>query len=838
MARTRYLNAGVDGYGSGQPGGQGDRGATHTLSLSSNNPYYFNDFVSRWRLYVGMFQTSWEARKIIKIVVEDALRKEWIAENIPEEMTKRIWIRLKQLNFTNALKRSLMLERLMGGCLTFMGIEDNQDNPDSRYNPRAGNKLCFTNPIPISRIARLSWDHDPLSAGYMRPNSYLINQQEVDVSRLLVWNGDPLFDPYDYTLQNFRSNLAGFGPSKLAPIWDDIIKAIGTRQAAYQLIQTNNAIIMAVNNLQDLQGTTSGKQALEKVKSIANQISMWRAAVVDGENVQVKTKPASFGSVPELLMTFIQILSAASDIPATRFIGQAPGGLNATGESDLENYYNMIDSYQHQKIEPGLRKIYDVIGYHEFGAEWKKERENLDFNFPPLWNPSELEEAQTHTLNIDNALKLYEMNMISDAKVVEEINAKKALSVELEESDIQTIDDSGLGIPNGVNAQDEFKKLALGKEVSTQPGDKPSAPTIPIPQKQQITQPLTPKVTVPLKNKYWTGIDFENSQKEKFELDGLAKDFWRKLIQDSMDKFGISFDLENDDSVQNIQTYTVSSDEPIVRVKYQLCQAGGDWQNPVNYFRCQLVKGYFSGLSFYGKNNGCFIFIPSFTEGNENLVKGKGKIKWIAGHSDESEFKKTNHSVLVKSWKVYLDDLLQEKRKVENKIPLDKLPEPTEKQKESGNYKKHHIKVQGLDISVENPQGSVRKSKDSDNEPWEVKMPAHYGYVKKTEGKDGDQVDVYIGPEEDSELVFVVDQQNPDTQEFDEHKCILGTLSMVQAKDLYVKSFSDNKGKDRIQAITPVYMDVFKEWLKTGATTVPYSNTISLKVKGGRTKRK
>jgi phage-related protein (TIGR01555 family) len=313
-----------------------DRGYGSYIPLTNDNPYSSTDFIYRWRQYVAMYEMSWEARKIIRIPVEDALRKGWQATGIPEDAASSIQNRLDHLQFMPALKRSLILERLLGGSLTFIGLEDIVDDPSREYHPRMGARTHFFNAIPISRIARASWCTDPLSIHYMRPESYLINGVEVHTSRCLVWDGEPLFDPNDFALNTFRSNIQGFGPSKLAPIWDDIVKAIGTRQAAYQLIQTNNAIIAAISDLQDLLGTTKGKTTVQRIKDIANQLSLYRAALIDGEKVEFSQHSASFGSVPELLLTYLQVLSAASDIPATRFLGQAPGGLNATGESDLD----------------------------------------------------------------------------------------------------------------------------------------------------------------------------------------------------------------------------------------------------------------------------------------------------------------------------------------------------------------------------------------------------------------------------------------------------------------------------------------------------------------------
>jgi hypothetical protein len=78
--------------------------------------------------------------------------------------------------------------------------------------------------------------------------------------------------------------------------------------------------------------------------------------------------------------------------------------------------------------------------------------------------------------------------------------------------------------------------------------------------------------------------------------------------------------------------------------------------------------------------------------------------------------------------------------------PLNDRPEPTDAQKEAGNYKKGHVKFAGLDISIENPQGSERRGKRPDGTEWAHEMSNHYGYIKRTTGADDEQVDVYVGP--------------------------------------------------------------------------------------------
>lgn len=144
---------------------------------------------------------------------------------------------------------------------------------------------------------------------------------------------------------------------------------------------------------------------------------------------------------------------------------------------------------------------------------------------------------------------------------------------------------------------------------------------------------------------------------------------------------------------------------------------------------------------------------------------------------------------------------------------------PTDGQKEAGNYRKGHVKVHGLDISIENPRGSFR-SGVADGKPWKSRLPNHYGYIRKTEGGDGQHVDCYIGPHLKSPHVFVIDQHHLEGgKPFDEHKCFIGFGSEKQAREAYHRAFSDGRGKDRIGHIEALSVPMFKLWLAHGNTT-------------------
>jgi hypothetical protein len=147
-------------------------------------------------------------------------------------------------------------------------------------------------------------------------------------------------------------------------------------------------------------------------------------------------------------------------------------------------------------------------------------------------------------------------------------------------------------------------------------------------------------------------------------------------------------------------------------------------------------------------------------------------------------------------------------------------PNPSDAQKKAGNYKKGRLKFHGLDVSIENFKGSTRSGKDKNGKEWSVKMPVRYGYIRRTEGADGDHVDAFIGPHPaTAEKVYVIDQINHENRRFDEHKCMLGFDSHKDALLAYRKSFSDGKGIDRIGYVTEMSVGKFKKWLKDGDTT-------------------
>ena len=143
--------------------------------------------------------------------------------------------------------------------------------------------------------------------------------------------------------------------------------------------------------------------------------------------------------------------------------------------------------------------------------------------------------------------------------------------------------------------------------------------------------------------------------------------------------------------------------------------------------------------------------------------------------------------------------------------------EPTEAQKKAGNYKKGHLTFGGYNFTVETPKGTTRSGKDEQGKSWSVTMHDTYGYILGKIGVDGDHIDMFINDAADLDTfagnVYVVDQVNPETGKFDEHKVMYGYPSEEAATEAYLANYSkDWKGLGKV---TSVPKSTFDKWLES-----------------------
>ena len=222
--------------------------------------------------------------------------------------------------------------------------------------------------------------------------------------------------------------------------------------------------------------------------------------------------------------------------------------------------------------------------------------------------------------------------------------------------------------------------------------------------------------------------------------------------------------------------------------------------------------------------------VPDLLPTQENNVSSDSKVTQSSQTKQEKENKfsptprKDGESITDYAERVAEEHQAQRTRK-EEEAKVD--TNPTEAQKEAGNYRKGHIKVDGLDITIEQPKGSIRRGTDANGKQWESEMHNTYGYIRGTESVDGDHIDIFLSDNPTEGNVFVVDQINKDGS-FDEHKVMYGFSDMESARQAYLSNYEE--GWQGLGSITEVKKEDFKKWIDSSKRkTKPFAEYTSVK---------
>jgi hypothetical protein len=336
--------------------------------------------------------------RIIDVVADDMTR-EWITlegknkEDQENENIKIVEETLNQLKAESMYNRALKWKRLYGGAIIIVGAFDGQDLEKPLIPGRisAINSLHVVDKSDVD-LYQSVFQENPSVEGYGQPVKYYIYFQNkntrighlVHASRCIVFNGKAI--PH--------------GISSIVT-WEQRFWGISELQQVYEALRDYGGAIESIGNI--LYELVIGKFKLEHLAemleagnegAIATRleiINMSKSiinAVVLGENEDYIRDSINLGGVPEILDRFMLRMSAVTGIPATRLWGRSPAGLNSTGESDTNIYYDMIKAKQKNELKSELNQLIEII------KEWKKITETMEIKFNPLFQLSENEQKE------------------------------------------------------------------------------------------------------------------------------------------------------------------------------------------------------------------------------------------------------------------------------------------------------------------------------------------------------------------------------------------------------------------------------------------------------------
>lgn len=329
------------------------------------------------------YRGDWISRKVIDVPPFDMTR-EWRDWQADKPQIAAIEAEEERLGVQQKVNRALRLARLYGGSALVLGIGDSDPTQPLPAIEKEG--LRYLHVMNRWEITPGEVDRDVLSPLFGEPKWYQVastgKSLRLHPSRVVRFLGAELPDWQ-------TAGADGWGDSSLQAVMDAIKHAGLATQGVAMLIHEAKLDVIRIPSLSTSLSSKEYASRLVDRFTLANTMKgLVNALVIDKEE-EWDRKQISFAQLPEIMQQYLQIAAGAADIPATRLLGQAPAGLNATGEGDIRNYYDRISAEQRVTLTPNLRRLDEALIMSAIGTR----PDEIHFNWAPLWQLSDTEKA-------------------------------------------------------------------------------------------------------------------------------------------------------------------------------------------------------------------------------------------------------------------------------------------------------------------------------------------------------------------------------------------------------------------------------------------------------------
>lgn len=334
-----------------------------------------------WAAYRGLPL----ARKVVDIPADDACRewREWQAE---AEQISDLEAEERRLGLRQKIRDGMKLARIDGGAVLYIGTKDS--DPMKPLDPERMGRggLSYVALLAASKVTAGATVLDPLRIEAGQPEHYTIGASvQVHPSRIVRLTGAPILDE-----DRCPTNL--WGDSVLLGLLDTIKRLGGTEQNIASLVYEAKVDVVKIPDFMrnlSANGEEYANQITKRATLAATAKGINGMLLLDAEE-EYQQKSASFATLPDILDRFMQAVAAEADIPMTRLFGMSPSGMNATGESDMRNYYDRIRAMQTLDLEPSMAVLDECLIRSALGERPPE----LHYNWRPLWQPSAKERAE------------------------------------------------------------------------------------------------------------------------------------------------------------------------------------------------------------------------------------------------------------------------------------------------------------------------------------------------------------------------------------------------------------------------------------------------------------
>lgn len=350
------------------------------------------------------YRSDWIARKIVDVPPFDATR-EWRSWHADEEQISAIEEVERKHQVQRKVMQAMQLARLYGGAGIVMGIADQDPMEPVNLEQVSSDALRYLHVISGAQLSCGEINRDVDDPFFGEPVAYTMQTTAggsitIHPSRVVRFVG---VEP----TENHVGMWAGWGDSVLMAVADAIKHVAMTTDGVAHMVSEAKVDVIRIPDFMTHVGTQEYEDRLVRRFTLANNAkSIVNALILDKEEEWDRIKN-DFANLPDVLKTYLLIVSGAADIPVTRMLGQSPAGLNATGESDVRNYYDRVAAEQKIKMTASLSRLDEVLIRSAIGAR----PEEIHFQWEPLWQMDpeqrakiDLSRAQAHKIDVDAAL--------------------------------------------------------------------------------------------------------------------------------------------------------------------------------------------------------------------------------------------------------------------------------------------------------------------------------------------------------------------------------------------------------------------------------------------------
>lgn len=345
---------------------------------------------------LNAYRGAWLPRKIVDIPAFDSVRawRDWQAEG---KEIEPIEAEENRLNVRGKVLEARIKARLWGGAAIHIGTGDADLSQPLDVERIGKGGIKYLTVLTRRQLSVGEIDRDPASEFFGRPKVYTLTagdkvQVDIHPSRLVVFQGNQQPD-----IELIGSSELAWGDSVLLSVVDAIKNADSTAGNVASLVFEAKVDIIRIPNFMAQVKDENYKQALLNRFTLANTAKGINGTLILDKEEEYESKSASFATLPDVLDRFLQIVSGAADIPATRLLGQSPAGMNSTGESDLRNYYDRLQAMQQVEMTPAMYRLDECLIRSALGSR----PDDVYYEWAPLWGLSDKEKADIFKLKAD-----------------------------------------------------------------------------------------------------------------------------------------------------------------------------------------------------------------------------------------------------------------------------------------------------------------------------------------------------------------------------------------------------------------------------------------------------